>query len=588
MLDSLATKMVLVIGFLSLTILNIYIGKLKNKTRLHKYFKALVFMLQLHVLCLFLQLLCINSSFINPIYFEYLIGCEAEYIPIIFLITSLVFYNKEINTRKFWWLFIIPTISLLMLWTNDFHHMYFAKYSTNINEIEYGSYFIIHSIYSYIAFAVSMLIFIRSSIKASGFFSKQTALIVLGCLIPISVNVLGTMKIIDMTVYTTPILFIFTAICFSLAIVKYKALNITPVASRTIMDIMSDAYIVISNDGTILDTNKTFRNTFEKVIELKNDENLFEILQNNKLVDVNKLKKIIESSRKTKTLQTVEFHAKYKNFDKYFEVDVQPISSKLKSTDYVATLLLFKDITQHKLDIEEIEKKQEIIVKQSQLVSIGELAGGVAHDINTPISAIKTGIVMLNQSETITEEEKQILERMDNCATKIIKIVNSMRNQIRNLGGDTNVEFKISDVVNDVKVITFHEAKKNNSDVIISIKDDLKVKGDPTKLGQVITNLVVNGLQAYKENKGGKVEVTVIKANSKTALIKIKDYAGGIDESIAPYIFKNILTTKGTNGTGLGLYLAYSVIKGNFNGDIIFETKKGEGTTFYVTIPLKK
>ena len=79
--------------------------------------------------------------------------------------------------------------------------------------------------------------------------------------------------------------------------------------------------------------------------------------------------------------------------------------------------------------------------------------------------------------------------------------------------------------------------------------------------------------------------VSVEKGPSSMAVIKVADYAGGLDESIAPYIFKNILTTKGTSGTGLGLYLAYSVIKGNFNGDITFETSKGEGTTFYIAIP---
>ena len=70
------------------------------------------------------------------------------------------------------------------------------------------------------------------------------------------------------------------------------------------------------------------------------------------------------------------------------------------------------------------------------------------------------------------------------------------------------------------------------------------------------------------------------------AIIEVTDYAGGLDESITPFIFKNILTTKGTSGTGLGLYLSYSVIKGNFNGEITFETKKGEGTTFTIAIPL--
>ena len=266
------------------------------------------------------------------------------------------------------------------------------------------------------------------------------------------------------------------------------------------------------------------------------------------------------------------------------EVDIHPIKAKNDKTQYVGTLLLFKDITQHINDIKEIEEKQDIIVKQGQLVSIGELAGGVAHDINTPISAIKTGVTMLSQNPSIDENAKEILTRMDNCATKIINIVNSMRNQIRNLGGTTKVKFKIKDVIEDIKVITYHEVCKNKSEFIVKIEDDLSVEGDPTKLGQVITNLVVNAAQAYGD-KGGKIEVSVEKAPKSKALIKVSDYAGGLSEEIKPYIFKNILTTKGTFGTGLGLYLAYSVIKGEFNGKIDFQSEKGEGTTFYISIP---
>ena len=192
---------------------------------------------------------------------------------------------------------------------------------------------------------------------------------------------------------------------------------------------------------------------------------------------------------------------------------------------------------------------------------------------------------MLNQSEDRSENEKEILERMDNCATKIINIVNSMRNQIRNLGGNTKVKFKISEIINDIKVITYHEVCKNKSQLNIVIEDDLSIEGDPTKLGQVLTNLVVNAAQAYG-NIGGKIEVSLSKGPNNIALIKVRDFAGGLDPTIKPYIFKNILTTKGTFGTGLGLYLAYSVVKGEFNGEINFDSDD-MGTTFYISIPIK-
>ena len=481
-------------------------------------------------------------------------------------------------------LYIIPTISIILLWTNDSHNLFYKVYSTQFSETEYGIVFYINTIYSYLLALIFMIRMIYISVKNSGFFTLQTALIIIGSLIPLSVNMLGTAKIINISIYITPTLFCITLVLYMLAIIKYRALNIIPVALATVTDTMSDSFVVISDDGTIADTNLTFRKTFENIIDVNKDKNLFELIEEKGLLDINKLKEAIKTTRKKDFIQNVEYHLEYGKKEKYFEVDIHPIKAKNDKTQYVGTLLLFKDITQHKNDIKEIEEKQDIIVKQGQLVSIGELAGGVAHDINTPISAIKTGVTMLSQNPSIDENAKEILTRMDNCATKIINIVNSMRNQIRNLGGTTKVKFKIKDVIEDIKVITYHEVCKNKSEFIVNIEDDLSVEGDPTKLGQVLTNLVVNAAQAYGDN-GGKIEVSVEKAPKSKALIKVSDYAGGLSEEIKPYIFKNILTTKGTFGTGLGLYLAYSVIKGEFNGEIDFQSEKGEGTTFYISIP---
>lgn len=530
-----------------------------------------------------------NGGSINPIYFDY-----VTYIGICLLFPTLLilsFYYKDNNIeKKKWWglLYVVPVICLISLFTNDFHHLFYKVYSTNFADTEYGIMFSVNTIYSYSLAVIFIFRMLKISIEKSGFFTKQTMLIIAGSIIPLLVNMLGTAKIINISIYVTPMLFFVTLVLYSIAIIKYRALNITPVALETVTNIMSDAFVVISDDGTIVDYNLTFKKIFSNIVEVNREKNLFKIIENRNILDLNKLKKIIAETRKKDRELNVEYHLNIDNLDKYFEVDIQSIKAKNNKSQVVGTLLLFKDITQHKKDIKEIEEKQDIIVKQGQLVSIGELAGGVAHDINTPISAIKTGILMLNSMKDITPEQKEILDRMDNCSTKILNIVNSMRNQIRNLGSDNIVKFKISDVLNDVKVITYHEVVKNKASLDIKIEDDLYVNGDSTKLGQVLTNLIVNAAQAYKQQEKGKIEINVTSAPNGLAMIKITDFAGGIPDDIKPYIFKNILTTKGTSGTGLGLYLAYSVIKGNFNGDITFESELGHGTTFYITIPKAK
>lgn len=170
---------------------------------------------------------------------------------------------------------------------------------------------------------------------------------------------------------------------------------------------------------------------------------------------------------------------------------------------------------------------------------------------------------------------------------RIINIVNSMRNQIRNLGSNDKEKFSLNQMMQDLHVLTQNEQKKNGCTFESEVKEEIEIYGEKTKLGQVLTNLVVNSIQAYGGNgKKGEVKLVAFKKDKNICRIEISDKAGGIPEKVQKYLFKNIMTTKGAKGTGLGLYLAGSVIKGIYQGDIWFEVEKDIGTTFIIEIPM--
>ena len=234
-----------------------------------------------------------------------------------------------------------------------------------------------------------------------------------------------------------------------------------------------------------------------------------------------------------------------------------------------------------------LARQQDIMLKQEQLSVLGEMAGGMAHDINTPISAINTAITMLSRKST-DEREKAILNNMQVSTDRIISIVTSMRNQVRNMGSDAKETFSLNMMASDLNVIVQNELKKSGCTFTIDMKEEISIYGERTKLGQVLTNLVVNGIQAYSSNgKKGNVTLFAKKESNSVCLIEIIDEAGGIPEKVQPYIFNNIMTTKGSKGTGLGLYLASTVIKGVYEGTIDFETVVGQGTKFIIKIPMK-
>ena len=130
-----------------------------------------------------------------------------------------------------------------------------------------------------------------------------------------------------------------------------------------------------------------------------------------------------------------------------------------------------------------------------------------------------------------------------------------------------------------------HELKNAIIYLNISLKTDENtiIHGDVNSLVQVINNMVSNSIQAYE----GKTEQTIdliVEKEDNNLLISIKDYASGLPDKVKEKLFKEMITTKGKNGTGLGLYMS---IKAHFNGNITVDSELGKGTTFTITLPLQ-
>ncbi len=132
-----------------------------------------------------------------------------------------------------------------------------------------------------------------------------------------------------------------------------------------------------------------------------------------------------------------------------------------------------------------------------------------------------------------------------------------------------------------------HELK--NAIVYLNIKmltdENAIIHGDVNSLVQVINNMISNSIQAYNGKPEQNIDLIVEKENNDL-MISIKDYGSGMPKHVKDKLFKEMITTKGKNGTGLGLYMSYSTIKAHFNGNITVESEEGLGTTFCIVLPL--
>lgn len=247
--------------------------------------------------------------------------------------------------------------------------------------------------------------------------------------------------------------------------------------------------------------------------------------------------------------------------------------------------------------IKEIEENQYVMQRQAQFSILGEFAGGLAHDLNSPLSAVKLDISTLKKyvnsdKITATPEIKEKLNYMFNnvetSLTSMGDIILSVRNQIRSTGDVPKSTFKLVDVLEGIKILFRSMFMKSNCQLVIDVPEDLEVYGEKNKLDRVLSNIIKNSLDAYSE-KGikGVIEVSA-KQDKEKLIISIKDNAGGIPEEIKNTIFKEMKTTKKEKGTGFGLYYSNTIIESSFKGKMYFETEQNVGTTFFIELPIIK
>ncbi|MBQ2835740.1 MAG: PAS domain S-box protein [Clostridia bacterium] len=586
-------------------VLTIYLAKGKNKNQLSQMFTCALGLLILWSIGLIMQMTLSGPLNIDAIYFDYFVYIPICFVPITVFFIGLIFANTKIKfKKKHLLLFIVPIISLLVLWTNDFHHLFYKQYSTSIAETIYGPYMTIHNIYSYILLGIGIIYLLRFSIKNSGFFSKQSLLILLGISVPVIVNILGTFKIIPMSIYITPITFTATVVLSAISIFKFQFLGVAPIALQKIVDRISDSYVVLSEDNKVTDFNKTFLDTFKLKSEDVRSKSILEVLGDNKnyKANIDKLLKSIEKTKNSK--KTISYEQKFEKINKYFTIEIASISSENAS---LGTLVMFKDITQHKEDMETIKSNQDVLMEQERLASLGQLIGGIAHNLKTPIMSIAGAAEGLDQlikeyDESIddplvnSQDHHEIAKEMLSWIPKIrmhteymSDVITTVKGQAVALSNDEDVYFTVGELVKKVNILMKHELKNAYTYLNVMMKTDenLTLKGDVNSLVQVVNNMISNSIQAYNGARDKNIDLEVNKKGSEV-IFSVRDYAGGLPKEVQDKLFKEMITTKGKNGTGLGLYMSYSNIKARFGGDITFDVSSGKGTTFNIIIPIKK
>ncbi len=251
----------------------------------------------------------------------------------------------------------------------------------------------------------------------------------------------------------------------------------------------------------------------------------------------------------------------------------------------------------------EYSERHAIALERERLASLGQLIGGIAHNFKTPIMSISGGLeaimdlikeyessigdseVTIQDHHEIAAEMKDWVEKIRPYCSYMSDIISTVKGHTVNLNESSNASFTVEELLKRVNILMNHELKKYHCKMNVDLKVDINtvIPGEINNLIQVLNNLISNSIEAYN-GEDGDIDLVIGKRGQELEIM-VRDFGEGIPEKVKKKLLKEMITTKGKNGTGLGLYMSYSTIKGKFGGTMKIESEEGKGTVVYIYIP---
>ena len=346
----------------------IYIGTRKNKSQFHYIYMLLMSSALVWCIGAIGEVTTKDVYHFNP----FVQTCNyfgIALVSVFVLLLGIVFtHTRIVVTWKYALLFILPIGSAIAVATNESHHLFMKVFCIIIKDAKLGPLMWAHYIYCYVFIAIGMGYLIKHAVNNSGIFSKQAITLVAGMGISLVVNVLTSFGIVRGGCYTTIPSIVILIILIGVATLKFDMFNIVPIALQTVVDHISDGFIVIDENRKIVDFNKTAELTFNGKHEIRRSQDLKEFMDSLKIenFDTNKLLNYIQMSMKKKDSISFDTFMNLQDGIHYYNVEITPMFNKSK---YIGTIVLYRDTTKYIENLQMIKEYQLLLENKLEKVT---------------------------------------------------------------------------------------------------------------------------------------------------------------------------------------------------------------------------
>ncbi|UKJ09374.1 histidine kinase N-terminal 7TM domain-containing protein [Solitalea lacus] len=550
-----------------------------------RWFSLLTFLISLWAITYGFELSCLTLA-------DMLFWINLEYIGIAFLPTAWISFIIHFTGKEKWlsWqalflIFIIPVITVGMVWTNTEHHLHYTTVSIDkehafpLLNIKPGIWYRVFTVYFYFLLAWGGYLLIRTFKQADQIYKKQNRSILLGAFIPWIVNFLYHLGLrpqehIDLT----PFAFIATGLMISLGLLRYKLFDIIPIGREKVINAMHDGFLILDHNDRIVDFNENTLTFLEGIIPNP--------LIGTKLIQLFPNAKHLNQIVQDRINGNTEIEVNINNQSAFFDVSVTSLFQK--NTIYSGVALIFRDITELKKDAIQLK------IQSDQLSELNKLKDRVftiiSHDLRTPIHQLGD-ILNMTIKGMISEQELNLLmpelaKSVKQTASVLDNLLFWSKTQIQGKSPEAVILNLFNQAQAEIEFLTPRASEKNIS-IECQIENDLNAFSDKEMTRLILRNLINNAIKFC--NPGDVITISAVNNKDNFAEICIKDTGTGIKPEILSKLFcSTTFSTPGTfneQGSGLGLLLCKDFVEKN-DGKIWAESIWQQGSKFYFTLPV--
>jgi PAS domain S-box-containing protein len=271
---------------------------------------------------------------------------------------------------------------------------------------------------------------------------------------------------------------------------------------------------------------------------------------------------------------------------KHVQMLAHPVQDATGNFEYIGALM---DVTDAKMAEEALHRSQTELAHVTRIMTLGELAASIAHEVNQPLAAVTTngtaGLRWLNREVPDIDEVRSAMERMMSETHRASEVIRRIRAMSRKTDPQS-VPVDLQEVIEESLALVDREVRRNK--IVLDHEYEVEtaeIIGDRVQLQQVIINLIMNGVQAMANAKGKNrtLHVSLRRSDAGEVCVDIKDSGPGISPQSMPKLFNAFYTTK-PDGMGMGLSICRSIIDAH-GGRIWATSEEGEGAAFHLSFP---